>query len=114
MGTKQLPQPVLKRLTKEACTLSAAGKSHSEIATILNASGHRKANGQPIDVRYLATLLFRARTARRTKRAVSPKAKPFTRLTPKTQADEILAIITLPVSQKIQRKLLQAYLSEEQ
>lgn len=118
MGTKQLPKPVLKRLSKEMATLRASGKRPSEIAAILNAAGATRATGQPLDGPYVVNVLHRVNTGKaswmRAKRAVKPAAEPFTRLTPKTQADEILAIITLPVSQKIQRKLLQAYLSEEQ
>lgn len=113
MGTIQLDKKTLRRLGKEIVTLSVAGKKHDEIATILNAAGHKKASGEPLDRSYISTTLFRLRARKRTKRAVKPVAKPFTRISPMTQADEILAIITLPVSQKVQRKLLQAYLSEE-
>jgi len=113
MGTVQLDKKTLHRLEKEIATLAATGKKYSEIATILNAAGHKKASGEPLDHSYISTTLFRIRSRKRTKRAVRPVTKPFTRITPTTQADEILAIITLPVSQKVQRKLLQAYLSEE-
>lgn len=117
MGTKQLPKPVLKKLSKEMATLRASGKRPAEIAAILNATGAKKGTGEPLDAPYVVNLLCRVRSGRASwyrKKAARTAPKPFTRLTPKTQADEILAIITLPVSPKVQRKLLMAYLSEGQ